>query len=366
MEKAVTTLVADEKDRQARQAAYEFLAWIYLDEPSAPLLDYVRDLPGFTELVHDGALEDLQIEYQRLFGINVYPYESIFIDRELMLNSAATERVVQLYQACGFDPLPASVGAADHLGLELRLMAHLIAAERHAAKRADETAVQWARVQQARCLHEHLARWAPILAQSVVRVATQPLYSAAVTLMTELVLTDLGALPSAHWNDEPPMASRESVAAGQFAAHATQFPDQADDLDPESPIPLRPYTDTSSEADEDERGIGRIVRQLLTPQEVGVFLSRADIGSLGQALQLPLPMGERFQMLRGLFDAAGQFDQIPALLDGLMQLFVQAEEATATLMANYPAWTSYGQFWQQRIASGQALISEMRDQASNL
>ncbi|MCG8347238.1 MAG: molecular chaperone TorD family protein [Chloroflexales bacterium] len=359
------TLVADEKDRQARQAAYEFLAWIYLDEPSAPLLDYVRDLPGFTELVHSGALEDLQVEYQRLFGINVYPYESIFIDRELMLNSAATDRVVRLYQACGFDTLPAHVGAADHLGLELRLMAHLIVAERYAAGRADETAVQWARAQQARCLHEHLARWAPILAQSLVRVATQPLYSAAATLTTELVLTDLGTFPSAHWIDELPIVSRESATEGQFAAPDPQLLDLFNDLDPEAPIPLRPYTDTPSEAGEDERGIGRIVRQLLTPQEVGVFLSRADIGSLGQALQLPLPMGERFQMMRGLFDAAGQFDQIPALLDGLMQLFVQAEEMTATLIANYPAWTSYGQFWQQRIASGQALISEMRDQVSN-
>jgi hypothetical protein len=103
---------------------------------------------------------------------------------------------------------------------------------------------------------------------------------------------------------------------------------------------------------------------LITPTEVGVFISRADINQLAAALELPVPLGDRFQMLRGLFAAAGQFDALMPLLDRLGSLFSRSEDALAELMANYPAWAIYGRPWQERVSGGIRLVGELRSQAS--
>src|SRR5437588_9321323 len=126
---------------KSRQATYDLLARLYLAEPDPGLARQLRGLPGFAELVPEDArleewLEDEAAEYQWLFGMNVYPYESIFVDRELMLNTEAADRVVALYRECGFElgnsklkTMPLSEakgqnsklkipGAPDHLGLE--------------------------------------------------------------------------------------------------------------------------------------------------------------------------------------------------------------------------------------------------------
>src|SRR5918912_962215 len=124
---------------KSRQATYELLARLYLAEPDAGLARHLRGLPGFAELVPEDAgleawLEDEAAEYQWLFGMNVYPYESIFVDRELMLNTEAADRVAALYRECRFEiQNPKSKiqnpGAPDYLGLELGLMADLLASE---------------------------------------------------------------------------------------------------------------------------------------------------------------------------------------------------------------------------------------------
>src|SRR5262245_10886843 len=114
-----------------RAQLYALLARLLLDQLDRPLAVYLRGLPGLAEHITPDAqlddwLADLRAEHQRLFGLNIYPYESIFRDRELMLNSAATRCVAALYQACGFMPAAQLAAAApDHLGLELALMAEL-------------------------------------------------------------------------------------------------------------------------------------------------------------------------------------------------------------------------------------------------
>jgi len=341
-----------------RRESYDLLARLYLDEPSTDLCASLRELPPFAEHVPpestaDAWLSDVAVEYQRLFGMNVYPYESIFVDQELMLNTEATERVARLYQECGFDSLGARAGAPDHLGLELRMMRELITAELHAQASDDADGVRWARAQQALCLHDHLACWAPICAQTITRVTTQPLYTLLATLTTELVLSDIDAVPA-------PVVLPRIALERQFTCRETRPSAGDGDLDPESPVPVR--SDGGANA-EDARGINAVVRQLITPATVGVLLTRADISGLGRTLQLPITIGERFQMLRSLFDAAGQFDHLPALLDSLGELFKEEDKAVAALMAACPAWSGYAQDWRQRIASGQSLIAELRVQA---
>lgn len=321
---------------RARQALYGLLARLFLAPPDPHLIAELSELPGFAEHLSQPPTpnsQPLEIEYERLFGRSVYPYESLYVDRELMLNTAATERVSALYATAGYAPDPRAAGAADHLGLELGCMAHLIG--RGEADLA------------ARLLGEHLAAWAPVCMRAAQRAAPHPLYQAAAELTIELILSDLASpsppapLPRGERGVSPPAPGQ---GEGERGGEGGQ----------------------EGETDDEEVGLNRVVRRLATPAEVGIFLSRADIAALGKALQLPAPIGERFTMLRGLFEAAGQFEAVPALLAALAELLADEQAALRALAGRHPAWEAYAQPWQARLAAGHALLAEMRAQADDL
>ena len=324
----------------ARGEAYRLLARLWLAEIDAPLADALRTLPGFAEHIPheiDAAwLDDMAAEYGRLLAQNVYPYESMFVGDDLMLNTDITRRVESLYRLTPFAPDTARVAAPDHLGVELRFMAELIAAE--AAGRAPDHA----RRLQARCLGEHLAHWAPICALTVARLAPHPIYRALAQLTWELVLADAALTPSAKTLTQPLPEGEESES--------------------QEPSPFgRGQGEGLDAGGEEPESLGQVARALLTPARVGVFLCRDDMRRIGRALGLPTPLGDRFAMLRALFEAAAQFDLLPALLDALDALWRAADAEIVALMADAPAWQPYGQPWRAHLASGQALLAGIRE-----
>jgi TorA maturation chaperone TorD len=336
----------------ARATTYDLLARLYLGAPDAAVLEYVRELPGFAatfapDVLAEAGQEALAAEHHRVFGLNVYPYESVFRDPELLLNTATTTQMARLYAACGFDPAGARVGAPDHLGLELRLMRDLALAEAAAARRGDGRAAQWARAQQARCLHAHLAWWAPLCAGAVARVAALPFYRVVADLTIALILADLADLAYG-----PPDTG---VLLGAVARTPLEDEDSAG---PDG------NADRSFARDPAELDINAVVRHLITPVRAGFLLTRADMTALGRALDLPVGMGDRFQMLRGLFATAGQYEQVPALLVALDALWGAAETAIEQLGRDAPAWTPFARHWSARLAAGRRLLQALRTQAA--
>ena len=317
----------------ARAEAYRLLARLWLAEIDVPLADGLRSLPGFAAHIPprvDAAwLDDMAAEYGRLLAQNVYPYESMFVGDDLMLNTDVTRRVAALYRLAGFAPDAARVAAPDHLGVELLFMAELVAAE--AAGRAPDRA----RSLQARCLDEHLAGWAPLCALTVARLAPHPIYHALAQLTWELVLADA-----------PPLTR--------------PLPEGEEGKTSEPSPPGRGQGEGRDAGGEEPESLEQVVRGLLTPARVGVFLCREDMRRIGQALGLPTPPGDRFAMLRGLVEAAAQFDLLPALLDTLDALSRAADAEVAALMGDAPVWQPYGQQWRVRIAAGQALLAGIR------
>lgn len=337
------------EQRRARRAAYDLFARLYLEEPDAALARELRDLPGFAACVPPDDrlpawLDEVAVEHQRLFGQNVYPYESIFVDPELLLNTAATERVVRLYRLCNFDPAGARAGAPDHLGLELRCLGHLVALEDRAAGDGDREAGARARRLRARCLREHLARWAPPCCLAIRRVTAEPLYRELADLTLDLILEDLAALAPAE------LAPVQEATAGRDVAEALDAPP--------------PDSSAAWSEDDEGPGLNRIVRDLITPARSGLFLARADLGRIARALALPLALGDRFQMLRDLVTAAGQYGQLPPLLDALASLVAEADAALAGLAAEHPAWAPHGAHWRRRVAGSQRLLATLREQAA--
>jgi putative dimethyl sulfoxide reductase chaperone len=344
-----------------RAQLYALLARLFLDELDRPLACYLRGLPGLAEHIPPDAelgdwLADMRAEHQRLFGLNVYPYESIFRDRELMLNSAATQPVAALYAASGFTPAARSrAGAPDHLGFELALMAELAARPPH-----DDIAQS----HMATLLHNHLAAWLPACAEALDRVARAPLHHALTETVVELVLGELaecGAVPPL-----PQPRSHQGRGEPESANLGRGEPESAhhwlgDSVVGEPILPLSPAWERGSggEGSGDDLDLRWLVRHLLTPDEVGVFISRADIAEIAHALALPAPVAERGQMLVALFQAAGSFELVPALLVALGERLRAADATYARLVAAHPAWASYGRAWRGRVAHGLALLERL-------
>lgn len=276
--------------------ALRLLARFWLEEVRPADVATIAALPGLAETLPAAgaaALTGLAVEYQRLFGFNLPPYESVFVDPSGMLLAPATARVEALYRQAGWLPPPARVGAADHLGLELLALADWLAAGQTGPAR--------------QLYANHLAVWAPALALTLGRLSPPPFYAALGELTVELLLAGLPHHLAADPLPMPPPAG-----------------DEADDL-------------------------AGLVRHLLTPCRAGLYLAREDIARLSRGLDLPLAVGDRPRMLETLFRQAGEYDQLPALLDRLRRLLHQAGAAYEAWATDYPAWTPYAAAWRARL-----------------
>jgi TorA maturation chaperone TorD len=327
----------------------------------------MRELPGLAEHIPADAkldewLADMRAEHQRLFGLNIYPYESIFRDRELMLNSAATQPVAALYQACGFVPAAHTVAAApDHLGLELALMAEL-------TTRAPHDPIAQAHL--ATLLRDHLAAWLPACAEAIGHAARAPLHRALAEIATELVLGELENIEATTPLPQPlsPGGRREPEPLSPAQPHAHQDRRESNSTQIDGSIVPGAGEQTPHPSPAWVRGSGgvgegpdlrQIVRRLLTPDEIGVFICRGDIAAAGRAVGLPTPIAEREHMLLGLFEAAGRFEQVPALLGTLGERLRAADATYTGLMAAHPAWERYGQAWRGHAADGLGLLEKL-------
>ncbi|MDX1524045.1 MAG: molecular chaperone TorD family protein, partial [Anaerolineae bacterium] len=114
--------------------ALRVLGYFWLEEvrpDDAGTIALLPDLAGTLPNYEPDTLDQLAVEYQRLFGFNLPPYESVFIDPSVMLMAPATQLVQQLYQAGGWvPPTDTRAGAPDHLGIELLALADWLDAGR--------------------------------------------------------------------------------------------------------------------------------------------------------------------------------------------------------------------------------------------
>jgi TorA maturation chaperone TorD len=315
--------------------ALQILSHFWLEEVRPEDLPIITALPELADTLpqtDEAALAELAVEYQRLFGFNLPPYESVFIDPSVMLLAPATARVQSLYQQAGWTP-PANVraGAPDHLGLELLALAEIEA-------KAKEELKQLAQQLQTR----HLALWSPAFILTLRRLTPHPFYATLADLTLDLLLTTL-----------PPNS--------QFTIHHSLFTIDLFPLLPPPPVYDREGRLIPPDQREPETEIRSLVKQLLTPCEAGLFLTREDIARLSRALDLPLVVGERLYMLETLFQLAGQYELVPALLEQLRQLLENVEIAYQGWAEVYPQWTPYAESWRRRVADTLVILSARKN-----
>ncbi len=369
----------------ARARATRILARLWLEEPGLADLPALRAMPALAEgLPQSGGdagetsdpddtiairpgddaelIEDLAVEYQRLFGFNLPPYESVFLDPTGMLQSAATRRVHDCYRDLGFAvPGDARVAAEDHVGLELLALAERL-------DRGDEVAAQ-------RLTAGHLALWLPPLIEALCRLSPHPFYRDLSALTLGMVLGSLPpsteALdPAEVLPDLPEMArpapphqaevdptSRAVVEAAwrdaaqvplsRRVSEAGAASDSADGADSES---------AGQDDSGAEMGLKRLVRLLATPRKAGCYLSRADLVALAKAAELPGLAGDRKRMLEALLRSAGSYGEVRRVAEGLAARFDEADASYVSWQETWPAWRPIGDAWRARLAASRGLL----------
>lgn len=317
--------------------AARILGHFWLEELTSHDVDLIEALP---ELAHTNPgstaadLDALAVEYQRLFGFNLPPYESVFIDPSAMLLAPATDRVQHLYRQAGWTP-PANnrAGAPDHLGLQLLALADWL-----------EQPQPWAAH---RLLGEHLALWAPPFLHTLTRLKPHPFYAALAELTLNLILSSLtaAALPAA---DPFPQLPPPPVFRGSGPDEFAPAPPAPDSPDDDAALRLRD-----------------VVKKLLPPRDTGLFLTREDMARLAQSLNLPVTVGDRFKMLETLFRQAGEFELLPQLFDQFNRLLDQTQADYHQWAAEYPTWQLYAAAWQQRLDHTKATLHDLADIAAS-
>jgi len=162
-----------------RSGLYGFLAEVFRAEPTPELLRRIKD-NGFLETLtaagahlggefshrpEDELLEDLAVEYTRLFlgpGKHVQPYAAIYLGGAgASLCGPATVWARDFMERAGFTLTPEHHSLPDHVSVELEFMAGMAEREARAIEGADlEAGAECHRIQK-EFLQNHLGRWLP-------------------------------------------------------------------------------------------------------------------------------------------------------------------------------------------------------------
>lgn len=139
-----------------------FHAWpIETDQPEVET--GLALLQQFCASWREDDLEALQHDYRRLFvgpgRLLATPWESVYRSPEHLLFGIHTIQVRQSYERFGMATPHLHSEPDDHLGLELRFIAHLCAVGLGALERQDADTVNAAASELHRFLNTHLLRW---------------------------------------------------------------------------------------------------------------------------------------------------------------------------------------------------------------
>lgn len=343
------SMQASQQTALAYAQAFELFARLYRHGLTPPIMVEVAQLPELAAAApqpYDA--DEAAANFYTLFGMNVFPYQSVFLDPEGLMNGIETERVRASYRRMGFVADEANE-PADHLAHELDALAFLCQAEAEAWEDGRSDMAAYAQQLQARFLDEHLLRWLPAFSATVRRHA-DPFFAEVTNLTWGLAAERRRLL----WPGAPGATPKEEVIAltlrpfngaaddDPFALQATESPTRRVER-----LLADPQTDLDA-----------VAAFLLTPAYSGLYLSRVDITHLSRSVEAPHGFGGRRWMLRTLLGSAAEFDQFPAALRALEAL---VDEVRRTLH-RYGEETQQPdliQPWLERLCATSQLLTRL-------
>ncbi|MEW5740131.1 MAG: molecular chaperone TorD family protein [Myxococcota bacterium] len=135
---------------------------------------------------------DLDADFAHLTVVSLVPYESFFRRDDAMVESGRANPLTDFLTRYGFeaDLAAARSLSADHVGIELELMAVLTQKEAEAAATGDAQYPRQIRGIERAFLEEHLLRWAPVYFLAVGRNAKTALYRDGADAALQFLLSD--------------------------------------------------------------------------------------------------------------------------------------------------------------------------------
>lgn len=297
--------------------AYALISRLLIGPVTADVWSRASAVPVLSDARGDLSIDELGAAHYQLFGLEVFPYGSVFLEVDALASGARANTASELFMSWGYRA--ATDAAADHLGVQLGFLSHLTRVELSAAMRND--AAQQAVV--ATCAAEFLDNH--VLAYVVPLLAAT--HAAAVPVFTELV----------------------ELAVHLVADHRSALA---------APVVVSGLPTWKSPVADDKAGLRDIAEFLLAPARSGVWISRGDVTQLGRDHDVPRGFGGRVQTLTNLLRNAGEYDQAGGVLQRLDDLLGARADAYASIglglgvsLATEP--------WLQHIGATRASLREM-------
>ena len=264
----------------SRARAWTLLGELILKGVSSEVYPVVTQLPVFAALIPpETSADQLGAEHQRVFGFEVFPFESVFLGEDGKLGGRVTESVSAAYEQSGFPGRRSDV-ESDHLGIQCAFLGSLSAREAKVLELGGADLDQITAAQR-QFLDGHLLAWLPAMVASVRGVGS-PFWIAVVEMCLELGLEQ-----------------RRGLGGERYRPERVELP---------SLISLLDNPDTR---------LKDVARFVLSPAHFGCFLGRKTIGEVAIAADGPPGFGGRFQLLEsGMFGAVDR-GQWASLVDAI-------------------------------------------------
>jgi len=261
----------------ANSRAYHLVSQVMLFGMSDDLQQVITRIPEF-QVIEPQTTGEWKADHYAVFGMNVFPFETVFLTEDGLLGGAVSDSVAHAYYEAGFRPDDSET--VDHIGNELGLMAFLCDAEATAYEDDVVQAIYHATHLQRQFLDNHLLCWLPSLVIAIHQHGDER-FSVIADLILDLAFKHRQAL------EDDTMNPTQSLV-----------------------LPTVPHI-----LESDETGLKEIAEFLLTPVYTGFYLSRDDIVRIGSHFQLPRGFGKRQQMLTNLLNTAVEYSAMDALME---------------------------------------------------
>lgn len=194
------------QNTKARANIYALLSRVLLQELDSGMLKTIKSdenildfFPTFKEweplkeVDNKKLLEEyLNPDFVNLSILHLIPYETFYTREDQKIETGGANPVTDMYSAYDFmvDYEISRTISADHIGVELEFMHHLVEAQLKAQEENDTNAVAELKGIQKEFLNKHLLQWAPLYLINMKFEARTPLYYDAADMALEFILSD--------------------------------------------------------------------------------------------------------------------------------------------------------------------------------
>ena len=313
----------------ARARAYELFAELFTFGITTSNLSLVKLIPGLYSTIDESGIsaqvDNWESDHYDIFGKNVFPYESIYLDVDMNLGGEKAERISDFYQQIGFDP-PTSENA-DHIGIELSCLAFLCRQELEQDRDTEANVTQSVHDFQRKLIKGHILQWLPMLQHALSSQAN--VFYDSICDMTMGTIID-------HYLDLT--SSEVDITVNDSDMNILMLADK-------------------------KTGLKDIVLHLLTPAYSGAFISQSEISRIAKELDLPRGFGNRVQTLMNLIRAAISFDRVPQLLDEIRSILNLWIDFYSDLSNQYDILKSVSQHNSDKVVKCLQIILQVKDAA---